>query len=353
MKKSYVSTAVTSAHDALAADFFAFAQCEMNRKSKNGNFSSAENLGCALKCLRRFWGVDSLPFSSFDRVLMSDFRDWLCSEDKKESTVRLYLNLLRQVYNRAVKEGFTEDVLPFSDVRTGTVFYRQPVLSEREVSLVMTAEVKPGTWAERAKHFVCLMYMLCGIPPVDLIFLTWKQIDLKRMTLTYGRKKTGVGTTVRLPRESLAILKMYKDKGMLGYVFPFITTTDPEKARRQCKNAERQLNRALQNIGRKVGLECGFRLYSFRRSWASVAHNDHNVPMPVISLALCHANERNTAIYVSRLDNNRLFFFQSVVWKRMRTLIGTTNGKHLDTSPKRPQKHTKKNVSLWNIGRHI
>ena len=49
MNKSFVSTAVTSAHDALAADFFAFAQCEMNRKRKNGNFSSAENLGSRLR----------------------------------------------------------------------------------------------------------------------------------------------------------------------------------------------------------------------------------------------------------------------------------------------------------------
>jgi len=344
MTKSLLNGAVADGGEVVKTGFFSYVDSELCRKRKIGKFSSADNLSFALKCLKDFWDEETLLLSDINSLLVSDFRDWLRSEGKKESTVHLYLNQLKGVYNRAVKEGLVEDARPFSDVQTGNVYYRQPVLSEREVSLIMKAEVKPGSWAETAKAFVCLMYMLCGIPPVDLIFLTWKQVDLKRMTLTYGRKKTGVGTTVRLLRKAIAILKMFKDKGKLGYVFPFITTTDPGKARRQCKNAERQLNRALQNLSKKIGLGCcGVSLYSFRRTWASVAHNDYDGQIAVISTALCHTNERTTAIYISRSDSSRLFILQETVWKGMM--------KHLKTNSKSPARRRIKNVSLCSIGR--
>ena len=73
--------------------------------------------------------------------------------------------------------------------------------------------------------------------------------------------------------------------------------------RSKYRNALFRVNRALKEIGRRIGLEKDLTLYCARHSWASMARN-MNVPLAVISEALGHGSERMTRIYLDSLDLN-------------------------------------------------
>lgn len=87
------------------------------------------------------------------------------------------------------------------------------------------------------------------------------------------------------------------------YLFPIITSNNPEEAYRQYQTALGYHNRKLKKLGKLTGENLRLSSYTARHSWATVARN-HNVPLSIISAGMGHTSEKNTLIYLESVENS-------------------------------------------------
>lgn len=100
------------------------------------------------------------------------------------------------------------------------------------------------------------------------------------------------------------IINRYEDSER-DYVFPLLSTDNPQKAYDEYLLKLNRYNRALKQIAFRAGISRRLTSYVSRHSWASVAFSN-NVDLPVISKALGHANPQNTLTYIKEINDDRL-----------------------------------------------
>jgi integrase len=135
---------------------------------------------------------------------------------------------------------------------------------------------------------------------VDIAYL--KMANLHNGTLTYTRRKTGQLLTIRVEPCIQRIIDRYAQPDT-PYLFPIITSTDPDVAYRQYQAALNRHNRLLGRLSEMLGCGCKLTSYTSRHSWATAARN-HNVPISVISQGMGHTSEQTTRIYLTMLENS-------------------------------------------------
>ena len=120
------------------------------------------------------------------------------------------MRTLRAVYNRAVDRHMAPYVPHhFRYVYTGTRADRKRALDkedmgrlmERTSETIMSGEQRFTTYA----RLFFLMFLLRGIPFVDLAYL--KKRDMDGNAITYRRRKTGKILTVTLVPEAMKLIK--------------------------------------------------------------------------------------------------------------------------------------------------
>ena len=100
------------------------------------------------------------------------------------------------------------------------------------------------------------------------------------------------------------IVRRYQDTDS-AYVFPILTTEDPEKAYRQYKGKLCYYNRLLKELASRAGIRHNLTSYVSRHSWASLAY-EQNTEVSVISKGLGHASPNTTMVYIKGIDDDRL-----------------------------------------------
>lgn len=86
------------------------------------------------------------------------------------------------------------------------------------------------------------------------------------------------------------------------YIFPVITSADPEQAYRQYQTGLNYHNQKLKQLGALVSETLRLSSYTSRHSWATAARN-HDIPLSVISAGMGHTSEKTTRIYLDSLNN--------------------------------------------------
>lgn len=112
---------------------------------------------------------------------------------------------------------------------------------------------------------------------VDIAYL--KKEDVSGGILSYVRHKTGQRLTVRIEPLIEEIIERYEPfVHNSPYLFPIITSNDPEEAFRQYQTALGYHNRKLKKLGKLTGENLHLSSYTARHSWATIARK-HNVPL--------------------------------------------------------------------------
>lgn len=145
-------------------------------------------------------------------------------------------------------------------------------------------------------------YCTRGMAFVDIAYL--KKEDVSGGILSYVRHKTGQRLTVRIEPLIEEIIERYEPLVHNSpYLFPIITSNDPEEAFRQYQTALGYHNRKLKKLGKLTGENLHLSSYTARHSWATVARK-HNVPLSVISAGMGHTSEKTTLIYLDSVENS-------------------------------------------------
>lgn len=287
----------------------------------NGKLRRAEIWRTTRNSFLRFRSESDLPLAKLDNQIVQDYDLWLDQRGLCRNTRSFYLRNLRSAYNKAVAAGLCSQKDPFRNVYTGIPATPKRALDSSRLQRLARLDLDAKPDLAFARDLFLLSFCLRGMAFVDLASL--RRPDLRDGRLTYTRQKTGRCLSIRWePAMQQHLDDLWRNKTQTAHgpaamaenrvaspprpQSPFLLPIlhgNEANPRSKYRNALFRVNRALKEIGRRIGLEKDLTLYCARHSWASMARN-MNVPLAVISEALGHGSERMTRIYPDSLDLN-------------------------------------------------
>ena len=252
--------------------FIAYANSRVEKLKDEGRYDAATKLKMYLKKFVTYLGKDEIPFKDFDALLVRNYHTWLKNQELGRNTVSLYIRNLKRVYRLAVGEGLAADSHPFKGMDVSYHAKKKECrnrLTPKEVIRLRYLDVsglRPS--AAFARDLFLFAVFAHGMSGRDLFYLT--RSSLKGGVLTYTSKVNGKEETVRWNGFLQEIADKYARPGT-PYLFPVITSEDPEEQWRQHDAAIHTINRNLKKAGRMIGLPFPLTLTAARHSWECLA----------------------------------------------------------------------------------
>ena len=274
-----------------------------------GNFGTAHVYRSSLNAIIAYHGKGDFTFNEVTPEWIKGFEIHLRGRGCSWNTVSAYLRTFRAVYNRAVDcRGAVYVPHLFRSVYTGTRADRKRALDTEDIQKVFTKlPQSPAVTSDirRAQELFVLMFLLRGLPFVDLAYL--RKSDLRDNVITYRRRKTGRPLSVTLTSEAMAILKRYMDRDSSSpYLFPLLNSREGTKeAYHEYQLALRNFNRQLMLLGEMLGLGDKLSSYTARHTWATTAYYCEIHP-GVISEAMGHSSITVTETYLKPFRNKKI-----------------------------------------------
>ena len=274
-----------------------------------GNFGTAHVYRSSLNAIIAYCGEEDLLFSEVTSEWLKGFEVYLRSRGCSWNTVSTYLRTFRAVYNRAVNSRmvvYTPHL--FRSVYTGTRADHKRALCDEDMKKVFTR--LPSSSAiplavRRAQDMFVLMFLLRGLPFVDLAYL--RKSDLRDNVITYRRRKTGRPLSVTLTPEAMILVKKYMNRDPSSpYLFPLLKSREGTKeAYREYQLALRSFNQQLMLLGELLGLSDKLSSYTARHTWATTAYYCEIHP-GIISEAMGHSSITVTKTYLKPFRSKKI-----------------------------------------------
>ena len=274
-----------------------------------GNFGTAHVYRSSLNAIIAYCGGEDFTFNEITPEWLKGFEIHLRKRKCSWNTVSTYMRILRAVYNRAVDNNEAKYIPRlFRYVYTGTRAEHQRALETGDVEkifagLILLSGVNPAI--QRARHFFILMFLMRGMPFVDLAYL--RKSDLHGNVITYRRRKTGRPLSVTLTNEAMRIVRMYMNQDVHSpYLFSFLRSPEGTmEAYREYQLALRSFNRQLLILGEFLGIPNRLSSYTARHTWATTAYYCEVHP-GIISQAMGHSSITVTETYLKPFQNKKI-----------------------------------------------
>ena len=289
---------------------FKMIKAMVDEYASNGRWGTAHIYQSARNAFEAYMGHRDLPFTDLSAHVIKGFEIYLRQRQCSWNTVATYMKVLKAAYNRAAECGLT-DYKPrlFAHVRTSVDNSRKRSLNVGEISELLTVENQPNSptpTLRRTKLIFTLMFMLRGMPFVDLCYL--RKEDIIGCQLTYRRRKTGRVITVKLTDDAQRIIDILaaETDADSPYVFPFISS--PEGSRNAYKEyqcALRHFNHQLQRLSKTMPQAVHLSTYTARHTWATMAYYCE-IHHGIISEAMGHSSIAVTETYLKPFCDDRI-----------------------------------------------
>lgn len=272
-------------------------------KLKNDDrWGNARNLQRASNSFSDFLGGLDIPLKQVDEKLVMEYEQWLRTRKVSKNSSSFYMRTLRSAYNKVISQNQMEQTFPFRNVYTGVEHTRKRAVPEDIMVRLQKLDLTHSAPLAFSRDMFIFSYCTRGMAFVDIAYL--KKEDVSGGILSYVRHKTGQRLTVRIEPLIEEIIERYEPfVHNSPYLFPIITSNDPEEAFRQYQTALGYHNRKLKKLGKLTGENLHLSSYTARHSWATVARK-HNVPLSVISAGMGHTSEKTTLIYLDSVENS-------------------------------------------------
>lgn len=249
--------------------FVAYTRMCIGRMQDEGRYDAASKLNMYLRKFIAFLGQNEVPFKDFDSLLIRNYHTWLKNQELGQNTISLYIRNLKRVYRLAVTNGVTCERYPFQSM---DVSYRvkkdRNRLTPKDVIRLRYMDVSGlSRSAVFARDMFLFALLAHGMSGSDLFYLTAS--DIRDGILTYTSKATGKTENVPLGTYLQSIIDRYSRPDTL-YLFPIITSEDPQEQWRQHDAAIHTINRNLKKVGRQTGLSFPLNMTVARHSWESM-----------------------------------------------------------------------------------
>jgi integrase len=279
---------------------------------ESGRWGTAHIYQASSNAFSAFTNYQALPLRKLSPTVLKRFENHLRQRNCSWNTVSTYIKTIRSTYNRAVDMKcvrYTPRL--FEHVYTGTRADRKKALETSDISYLVR-ETEMGMQEksfpnnlQKTRIFFVLMFMLRGIPFVDLAYLHKR--DLQGNTLSYRRRKTGRALTVALTPEAMQMIRLVASRNQDSpYLFPILHSEEgTEAAYREYQSALRCFNQRLAVLRQCLGMKSALSTYAARHTWATMAYHCEIHP-GIISEAMGHSSITVTETYLKPFSNRKI-----------------------------------------------
>ena len=250
------------------------------------------------KAILRFdTNADELYLDDIKYGWIERFDAFMENEGLSVNTRWSYLSVLRSVFNNALDDGaISFDVFRKYKIRKEPTIKRS--LPAKAIAEFANMELEGMKCKYR--DIAMLSFYLIGINMADLLNLTRDNVEGGR--IVYIRKKTKKMYSIRIEPEARRILDKYKGNRYLLDVLDVEGSSVHKFTKNMNINLKKIGNVVVGDDGKKRIVSFFDRLSSYymRHSWATIAYNDCNIPVDVISQALGHSmGNKVTMVYIN------------------------------------------------------
>jgi len=256
----------------------------------------------------------ALTFYDITPGWLEDYEAYMTETKKRsETTVSMYVRVLRALFNRAIEEKeIDQEHYPFGKRR-----YQVPAPENKKKALNWEQlgklfHAKPSTpEQQKAKDFWFFSYACNGMNIKDIALLTYKDIqdgkvEFYRAKTRKTSKKKKKPVTAYLNEFAQGVIEKYgsdnKEHG--SRVFDIIKDgSTPQQQQAQIKNFTRAINQNLKKLAKAIGLPDDISTYTARHSFATNAVRN-GATMEFIQESLGHENLTTTQNYFAGFDDD-------------------------------------------------
>lgn len=265
--------------------FLDYADRIISELRENGKDGNADIYTLARKSFAEYLG-HNITFPEINYQLLTSYHNWMIREKKSLNTQSLYLRTIRAIYNRALDEEIvTYDMYPFRKFKIPKPQPTKRNLPPFLISRIANCELKGAE--EKARDVFMLSFYLIGINLADLYNMKRDQLFADR--IEYTRQKTHQNISVKVHPEAMDLIEKYKAKGK--YLFTFNSDYSDRKT------FNKQINKYLKNVARRLGITKPLSVYYARHSWATIAVS-LGYSQDAIAFALGHKSSTVTSGYI-------------------------------------------------------
>lgn len=283
-------------------DFFAVANSIVNGYYAKGKIGTYDRTKSVIAKLKKYIGKDSYAFTDIDVGFIKKYERYMVEViGNSANTVHSNLKFIRQVFNTAVKEGLIEQRdNPFGKITLRSAKTEREYLLQNEIDAIMHLDLSDSPRLQKHRDMFIFSCYACGLRVSDVLLLKWGNISGEHINIVI--QKTGVQSTIYMPKVAQNIIKRYKAKGNEenNYVFAClhedITKADPVKLDKAITLATAKINKNLKTIAKKAGINKNLSFHVSRHSFATNALRK-GIPIEHVQKLLGHANIRETLIY--------------------------------------------------------
>lgn len=234
------------------------------------------------------------------RRLIVKYENWLRARGLLRNTTSFYMRNLRAMCRMLKDRGIKYDKAIFDDVYTGVDKTRKRAMAEQTLRIIKGCDLSSEPDLEYCRDLFLFSFYCRGMAFVDVAYL--REENIHDGYIRYIRRKTGQTIEVRIEKCMQEIMARYP--GKKGYVFPVLTSTDPNWAYHQYRSGICTFNRMLKQLAAHLGIS-PFSSYMSRHTWATIAR-DKQIPISVISESMGHSSEKVTQIYLASFSQQVL-----------------------------------------------
>ena len=278
---------------------FGYMEKIIHKLKEIGKQRTSETYRTTLNSFRRYRRGEDIEIGLLNADLVCDYERWLHGQGVCQNSSSFYMRILRAVYNRAVREGKTENRNPFQRVYTGIARTTKRAIGAnalRQLENLSIRDIK----TRFARDLFMFSFYTQGMAFVDMAHL--KRSNINDGYLVYYRQKTGQLISIRWTEQMEQIVKQY-EATQTGYLLPIIKSLHHQRS--QIRSCQYEVNKLLKSVAEKADLKQNLTMYVARHSWASIAH-ELNIPIDIISRGMGHSSEKTTRIYLKEIDCGRL-----------------------------------------------
>jgi integrase len=287
--------------------FFEASELFLSNLLKRKKFNQHYNQEKRLAIFKSFLGRKKLSFIDLDVTLLKDFKAYLLYERKvAERTAINYLMLVRAIYNFARKEYHVDDRnYPFGKGKIQIKFPESEKigLTREEVQLLETAKrLTPAQ--QHAVNTWLMSFYFAGIRVADVLQLKWSDFIDNRLYYRMGKNKKLV--SLANPEKVEKILDYYASKREKkdDLIFHYLKGTnlkDEKRLATRIKTINRNLNRRLEIVAEKLGIEKKLSMHIARHSFGNISGD--KIPIQMLQKLYRHSSITTTVNYQSNFMN--------------------------------------------------
>lgn len=301
-------------------DLTSFTQSAIRELERMHKFAAMHTYQCTLRSFARHLvsigksADDPMPMAqAFTPECLKAYQDWLLWQELSPNTLSTYLSTLRAIYNRWMPAG-TRGHNPelFKGLHLKVVSRTKRALTLPQIGELMNAEPTQDcpSLTDRQQAvlaYFLLMFMLNGMPLIDLAHLRKSDYSAEDGTLSYSRHKTGKPMLVDIPPEAMPLILKYCDKTDSPYLFPILNADlrDAAQLYRCYRDVLRRFNRTLMLLAKLLLPDVKLSSYTARHTWATLAYH-RGTSVGMISQALGHSSIQVTMTYLKPFKSKEI-----------------------------------------------